>query len=217
MAGNTGDIVRVALEGVFGAVVFRNVFFYQVTDPPTSGYLTGLLTEFQSQVLTPYAGVLTSTWVFSELVATNLFTGDEIIDVTPTPAAGSRTLSGDPTASFIAAMIVLERQNSRVRNGRKFIPVPMESDTAGSAFVTGTVTLLTALAGGIDNALVPGGVDTFTPCIVGRILYTTNSGRTAYRLPTSQAEMGENFSLVSSARVINRVTTMNSRKYWRGE
>jgi len=217
MAGNSGDICRVALEYTVGAVVNRNVFFYRLADPPTGGYLDGLLTEFQSQVLTPLAAVLTTSYTMVELVATNIFSGDEVIDVTPTPAAGTRTPSGDTLASFIAAMIIMERQNSRVRNGRKFIPIPLETDVAGPSFVAGTVTLLSNLAGGIDNQLNPGGTDTFDPVIVGRLPYTTSSGKTAYRLPASQAEMGDNYSIFDTARVINRVTTMNSRKYWRGE
>jgi len=114
-------------------------------------------------------------------------------------------------------MIVLERQNARVRNGRKFIPLSLESDVAGNVIVGGTVTLLTNLANAMASALNPAGVDHLTPVIVGRIPYTTPSGRTAYRLPASQAEMGDAYSLVTSARALPRVTTMNSRKTWRGE
>lgn len=217
MAGVSGDICRVTLKASSGTVINRNVFFYRIDDPPTAGYLTGLLAEFQTAVLAPYAAVQVTGFTFVELVATNIFSGDEVIDVTPTPAAGTRAAAGDQNADFIAAMIVLERQNGRVRNGRKFIRVPQESDVGGSTFVAGTVTLLTTLATGIAATLNPGGVDTFIPAIVGRLAYTTSSGKQAYRLPASQGEMGDNYSLVTAARVINRVTTMNSRKFWRGE
>lgn len=217
MAGNTGDIVQVSLKGAYAASTFRNVWYYRLMDPGTATYLTGLSTDFQSLVLTPYAAELTVNWAFVELVFTNIFTGDVLVDVTPTPATGSRASVGDTNAQFIAALIVLERQNSRVRNGRKFLPVPLESDVAGNTFVAGTMTLLTAAATGFALTLNPGGVDSFTPAIIGRIPYTTSSGRVAYRLPTSQAEMGENYSLVDTARAVNRITTMNSRKFWRGE
>jgi len=217
MAGNSGDICRVSLKGQTGAVVFRNVWFYQLADAGTAGYLTGLLTDFQTTVLAPYAAAITTGYTFTDLTATNLFTGDEVIDVTPTPAAGTRTISGDSLASFMAAMIVLERQNGRVRNGRKFIPLGLEADTVGNVLVAGTVTLLTTLANAMAASINAGGVDLFVPAIVGRIPYTTGSGKVAYRTPTSQAEMGDKFSQVNSARVINRITTMNSRKFWRGE
>jgi len=217
MAGSQGDICRVSLKGQRGSAVFRNIWFYQLTDPGTAGYLSGLLTEFQSVVLTPYAASLTTGFTFTELIVTNIFSGDEVIDVTPTPAAGTRGIAGDELASFLAALIVLERQNGRVRNGRKFAPLSLESDIVGNVLVAGTITLLTNAANAMAAVLFPGGTDHFSPAIVGRIPYTTSSGKVAYRLPASQAEMGNNFSLSSSARVINRVTTMNSRKFWRGE
>jgi len=217
MAGNTGDVCRVSLKGAVGAVVFRNVWYYMLQDPGTATYLTGLLTQFQTDVLTPYAAAITTTYTFTDLVATNLFTGDEVVDVTPTPAAGSRAVAGDAMASFLAAMIVLERQNGRVRNGRKFIPVALEADVAANQFVAGTMTLYTNLATAFALTLNPGGTDSFAPVIVGRIPYTTSSGKVAYRTPTTQAEMGDRFSLSNSARAINRLTTMNSRKFWRGE
>lgn len=217
MAGVSGDVCRVSLKYTVGSVVLRNIWFYRLDDPPTAGYLTGLLTEFQTAVLTPLAAALINTFTFTEIIASNIFSGDEVIDVTPTPAAGTRAPSGDTLAAFLAEMFVLERQNGRVRNGRKFIPLSLESDIVGSFVVAGTNTLVQAIATASAATLNPGGVDTFVPCIVGRIPYTTSSGRTAYRLPNTQGEMGDNYSLVSSARAINRVTTMNSRKFWRGE
>lgn len=217
MAGNTGDIVRVSLKATSGVATMRNVWFYRVDDPPTAGYLDGLLTEFQSTVLAPYAATQITSFQMVELVASNIFTGDEKIDVTPTPAAGTRAPSGDPCATFIAAMIVLERQNARVRNGRKFVHLPQEGDLAGQNIIAGTLTLLTTLANAMAANLNPGGTDLFKPAIVGRKPYTTSSGKTAYRLPATQGEMGEDYSLVDTARVINRVTSMNSRKFWRGE
>lgn len=217
MAGVAGDICRVALKASMGIATVRNVFFYRLADAGTAGYLDGLLTEFQTSVLTPYANSQITSFTFTELIATNIFSGDEVVDVTPTPAAGTRAPSGDPLATFICAMIVLERQNGRVRNGRKFIPLPQETDAAGQNVIAGTVTLLTTLATGIAATLNPGGTDTFVPAIVGRFPYTTSSGKTAYRLPATQGEMGDRYSLVDTARLINRVTTMNSRKFWRGE
>lgn len=217
MAGTSGDIIRVSLEYSNAISTLRNIFFYRLDDPPTAGYLTGLLTEFQTAVLTPLAAWLTTGFTFVELVATNIFSGDEVVDVTPTPAAGTRTPSGDHNPAYVAVMLMLERQNSRVRNGRKFFPIPLEADNQNVSLVAGSITLLNAVASGMDNTLNPGGTDTFVPVIVGRIPYTTGTGRTAYRLPASQGEMGDAYSDVTSVRVINRPTTMNTRKFWRGE
>ncbi len=217
MAGVVGDIIQVSLKALVQSTIWRNVWYYRVADPPTPTYLDGLLTEFQTAVLTPYAALLTAGFTFTELSVANLFSGDVAIDVTPTPGAGTRAASGDLSPTFLAAMIVLERQNSRVRNGRKFLPVPMEADTQANSFVAGFQTLGTAVANSFALTLTPGLVDGFTPVIVGRIPYTTSGGKPGYRLPSSQAEMGNRYSDVNAARFINRQTTMNSRKYWRGE
>lgn len=217
MAGSTGDIARVALKYTIRNIVMRNVFYYRVQDLPTAGYLSGLLTEFGTAVLTPISNLLTTAYTISELIATNIFSGDEVVNVAPTPAAGTRSAAGEVMPDFVAAMIILERQNSRVRNGRKFFPLPLEADSTGTQIVAGTITLYNNIAAGMDNTLNPGGVDSFAPAIVARIPYTTSSGRIAYRLPATQAEMGDNYSLSDTARLVARPTTMNSRKPWRGE
>lgn len=213
-----GDIIQVSLEMLWSNITtMRNVFYYSLADAPTLTYLSGLDTEFQSQVLTAYAATQGTALTFTSIEYLNLFTGDTRTNVAPTPAAGTRTLSGDPSPSFMAAMIVLERQNARVRNGRKFIFAPSEADVTGNGFAAGFLTLLNTLKTKMTITLTAGGLDSYVPTIVGRIPYTTPSGKIAYRLPVSAAEMGDDYSLVADGRVINRTTTMNSRKYWRGE
>jgi len=213
-----GDIVQVSLEMLWANItVMRNVFYYRVADPPTGSYLNGLDTDFQSVVLSQYAPTQGTAYTFTSVEYLNLFTGDVVTNVAPVPAAGTRTLSGDPSPSFMAAMIVLERGNNRVRNGRKFIFAPSEADVTGNGLAAGFLTLLGTLKNRLIQPIVAGGLDTFQPCIVGRIPYTTPSGKIAYRLPNSQAEMGDAYSDVTGGRVVNRTTTMNSRKYWRGE
>lgn len=215
---SVGDIVQVSLEMLWSNITtMRNVFYYRVSDAPTIGYLTGLDTEFQSNVLTAYAATQGVALSFSAIEYLNLFTGETLTNVAPTPSAGTRTLSGDPSPSFMAAMILLERQNNRVRNGRKFVFSPSEADVTGNGFAAGFVTLLNALKNKMIQELVAGGIDRLTPCIIGRIPYTTPSGKIAYRLPASAAEMGDRYSVINAGRVVNRTTTMNSRKYWRGE
>lgn len=218
MAGAVGDICQVSLEILFGSIVMRNVWYYRVEDTPTVGYLDGLSTDFQSVVLVPYAASQTTEIVFNSIQCLNIFSGDVVEDNTPTPAAGGRAVSGDRSASFIAAMILMTRQNNRVRHGRKYIYAPLEGDYAGNSLASSFVTLMNNLAATFDDVLAPGaGIDDFAPVIVGRIPYTTPQGKAAYRLPSSQAEMSSNWSYVGQCRLINRTTTMNSRKFWKGE
>lgn len=216
MAGNVGDVMRVTVRAEISTSQFLNVFFYRLEDVPTATYLEGLLTEFQTVVLSKIAALEYTDYVFNGVVAENIFSGDILEDVTPTPAAGTRTATGDRLAYFNAGMILLPRQNARVRHGRKFMYLGYEQDAQGNQIASGTLTLLGNLAAVLDDVLAPGLTDNFAPVIVGRIAYTSPSGRTAYRLPTSQAEMGENWSYISTPRVINRCTTMNSRKQGRG-
>lgn len=216
MAGSIGDIIQVTVTTIYGTVPALNVYYYQITDTPTATYLEGLSTEFQNVVLAAFAATQLTNTIIQSISLRNIFSGDELVDASPTPAAGTRTPTGDQLASFIACAIKLVRANARVRPGRKMLLVSLEGDIAGQFLAAGFVTLAQAYANTLDNNLDAGGIDLFVPTIVGRVLYTTPSGGTAYRLPESQAEMGDVFSPVAGVTVSNRVTTMNSRKFWKG-
>jgi len=214
----SGDVIQVGVSGVYaGITVMRNIYYYRLEDAPTADYLNGLLTEFQTQVLTPFAATQATNFVLSAVTALNIFGGDVFEDVTPTPAAGTRTPSANPSPSFLAGMVLLTRTNNRVRHGRKFIFAPSEEDITGNGFAGGFITLANTYAASLDNALDAGGIDLFKPIILGRVKYTTPEGGEAYRLPLSQDEMADNWSYVGTPRFVNRCTTMNTRKYWKGE
>lgn len=216
MAGNIGDVIQLTQTTDWSGIRMLNVYYYMIDDAPTETYLTGLLTEFQEEVLAPYSACQPTNIVNFSLYAKNIFTGDEATDSSPTPATGTRTPSGDSAASFIAANIKLVRQNARVRHGRKMLYIPLEGDLSGNQLSAGFITLANAYASACAENLDAGGIDLFVPVIVGRVPYTTSGGDQAYRLPTSQAEMGDNWSPVVSGLLVNRVSTMNSRKFWRG-
>lgn len=216
MAGSVGDIVQVHLRGQRGTAVWRLIFHYQMMDVPTPGYLTGLLTEFKTVVLTPLAATLGNVYTFVSLQALNIFSGDILEQTTFSPANGTRAGTTD-TPLQEAAMYLLARANNRVRHGRKMLPIPFKSDMTDPTFAVAYTTLAATLANAIKTDLNPGTVDLMTPTIVGRVKYTTPLGRIAYRLPVSQAEMSDKFSPVVDCRLINRPTTMNTRKFWRGE
>ena len=217
MAGAVGDVIQIGLEASVNNILMRNVFYYRVEDVPTAGYLDGLNTEFQDIILSTWAATQCTPTIFQSVALLNLFSGDVLEDNTPVPGTGSRAVSGDQSASFVAYMILLTRENNRVRHGRKYVYAPLETDVGGNLASVGFLALLTTLAGVLDDTLIAGGVDNFRPIIVGRIPYTTPGGKEAYRLPSSQAEMSDKWSYVLPCRAINRTTTMNSRKFWRGE
>jgi len=217
MAGSVGDIVQVSFAGRWQAQVVRNVYYYRVDDTPTGGYLTGLLTEFQSSVHTAFMATQMNQFQASSIQLLNLFSGDILETLSPTPAVGTRTISGDLQPTFMAVSVQLTRANDRVRTGRKSVPIPAEGDNTANTLVGTFATSLAAYAALLDDVLQPGGVDDFTPVIVGRIKYTTPQGKTAYRLPESQAEMGDRWSPIIGARVVARPSTQNTRKEGKGE
>lgn len=216
MAGTAGDIVQLTLSSTWQSVMCLGVYYYRVEDAPTSGYLTGLISEFQSGPLTAFAPTQVIGVTFDSLRALNIFSGDEVIDTSLTPSGGSAAATGDMSATMVAASIRLIRENARVRNGRKQVPLTRELDSAGNFLSAGIQAVLNTFAATLDDVLQPGGLDDFAPVIVGRIAYVTPSGSTAYRLPTTQEEMGDKWSYIVNTALVNRVTTMNSRKFWRG-
>jgi len=216
MAGTDGDIVQLTVKTIYGTVPALNVYYYQIVDVPTATYLEGLATEFQTIVLPTFAATQLTNTIIESISLRNIFSGDELVDASPTPAAGTRAPTGDQLASFIACAIKLVRANARVRPGRKMLLVSLETDIAGQFLSTAFTSLAQTYANTLDNALNAGGIDNFVPTIVGRVEYTAPSGRIAYRLPISQEEMADNYSPVAGVTVSNRVTTMNSRKFWKG-
>lgn len=217
MATVIGDVAQVSLAAFVGTVIMRNVWYYRLVDDGVGDPLSGLADVFQSTVLAAYAATQYGATQFTSVSIENIFSGDVYEDNTPTPAAGTRTPNTAPTATFVSAMILMTRENNRVRHGRKYVYLGDEADIASNFIATGTLALLTTLANTFDDLLVAGLVFDWQPVIVGRVLYTTPSGGEAYRLPASQAEMSDNYSNIVNARVVNRVTTMNSRKFWKGE
>lgn len=216
MASVIGDVVKVTVETRWWSLVQLNVYFYRLIDDGVGDPLTGLATEFQTVVLTPFAATQLNSMPIQSISLENIFSGDVYVDATPTPAAGTRIPSADPAASFLAASVRLVRANTRVRNGRKSIIIPQEIDMNGQQLSPAFLTLVNNYAATLDDTLLPGAIFEWRPTIVGRVAYTLPDGRTAYRLPASQAEMGDNYSDVVGAIVNNRVSTQNSRKFWIG-
>jgi hypothetical protein len=210
MAGNTGDVLQLTLEASYGGQVL-NVFYYRCQDLPTDGYLTGLTTEFKSVVLPQIRNCTNPGYVLTKITVINIFNQDDyLVDVSVAGLAGQRT-GTDQISSLIAAGIYLQPNNRRVRRGYKFIPAAFETDLNGNVWTDNYLAALQNLAGAIASNLTAGLADVFAPIIIRRI----REGN-GYRLPTSQAEMGNNFAYIAGAIPRNLVTTMRSRKAGRG-
>ena len=92
-----GDIIQVSLEMLWSNITtMRNVFYYRLDDPPTASYLTGLDTEFQTRVLVPYAATQGTALSFTSIEYLNIFTGDTLTNVAPSPRSGNTYAIGRP-------------------------------------------------------------------------------------------------------------------------
>jgi len=213
------DVLQLTLFQTYLSQTCLNVFYYQIVDEPSEGYLDGLISAFQETVLANMANWQPSAVAYNRIEVLNLFTGDLAIESTLTPnggGGGATPQSGEPMASFAAVGFTLRRMNARVRNGRKSVVGVTEGSVTGNEITAGFAGLGN-IAIGFGEDLAPGlSADVFRPIIVGRIKYEASSGRDAYRLPVTLAEMSNNWSYVADVDYSTDVTTMNSRKKNRG-
>lgn len=219
MAAVQGDIIQVTdIQNYLGQEVL-NVYYYSCDDNPTTGYLDGLSTEWQETVLPAVRALQHVLLTHVGLRLENIFNGDllEIAYATPLPGTqATGTTIAEATPSYTAMVFSLKRQNTRVRNGRKSIAGLPEGFISGNNIVSATTALANIAAAMGSQLVAAGGLDAWTPAIVGRVPYTTVEGNPAYRLPTSQAEMDDNFSLVDNVSSSTVISTMNTRKPGRG-
>jgi hypothetical protein len=215
-----GDIIRLTDTQTYLSQEVLNTYFFRVEDNPTAGYLTGLITEFKAVVFPAVRPLQHQLLLHESLTAENLFSGD-FLESAVTPALAGTNASGSTVdnalPSYVALSFLLQRENSRVRNGRKSIAGVPDNNVSGNA-VNLLTNELNAFAAVLDNTLIAGaGADQFRPVIVGRIPYLTASGRQAYRLPVSQVEMAANWSYVVSARPAFTISSQVSRKQGNGQ
>lgn len=211
-----GDVLQVNVRAQYQLQTVLNTFFYRVMDNPSTGWRDGFLTEFKDTVLTPMRVAQVPDVGYRDIYVRNIFDGEEFTDDIPTlTGTNGSTLQRLP--SFIAAHIRLTRGNNRVRHGHKYLAGQTEDHTAGQIWGADYQVMLQNVADGMASDLNAGGsVDVWKPVIVGRILQPQTDKPPFYRLPTSQAEMGENWAYVTGARADTAVTTMRSRKAGHG-
>ena len=210
-----GDIIQIVLRGTNQGETWLNAFYYRQQDTATETYLSGVASEFENVVIDALASFAPPAITFDQVNLRNIFDGNELV-VIPSVTTGARTIPGEMCASFIAAHCKLVRGNNRVRHGHKYVVGAYEGDVAGQVFTTGAMGYLNAIAAAFKQQLYPGLVDLFLPVIVGRVAYQPEPGRSAYRLPVSQTEMGNRWAYVTDASFSREVTTMRSRKAGHG-
>jgi hypothetical protein len=219
-----GDMIQVTAEGLWLGQLNQNVFFYRIEDAPTATWYDGVAEEFEDEVLLTVRNIQSPSFTWVRLVVRNLFNAGETYEYAVS-VAGTRACDAGAAAeaSFMAAGFKLVRANARVKHGYKYFGALCEGDVSGNLFTLVGATTDTVEAG-LAAPLVAGGVDTFKPVIVGRIMTVVASPTTLnpnnlirrYKLPVSQAAMADNWAYVREAVVNPYITTMRSRKAGHG-
>lgn len=210
-----GDVAKLTVTGSSLGQVNQNVFFYRITDVPTAGWAEGLATEFISEVLLEIRKVQSANFVWNAIQVVNIFDAADLYEEGLNLVGTGSNVAAEMMPSYCAFGFRLQRGNAQVRNGRKMIGGMAEEAQVNGGITTGFRVNADLAAAAMAQELVAGAVDYFSPIIVGRVEYTTDEGKQAYRLPVTQAEMAANWAYVISAQY-RSITTMNSRKVGHG-
>lgn len=182
----TGDIVRINLQGVCRSKPMLNVFWYicqTLIDPPeTEEVYEDLFDQFMVNVVTPLSICISSSSRFTGVDMEN-FTHSSEISERDISVLGGR--GADQTMDYAAWSFTLNRTNKTTRKGGKRIGGIASEDLSYGFPVAPMLTILGAAATGIGEILpLPDGVTpygTFRPIIMGRVKYTNpTTGKTYY-------------------------------------
>lgn len=203
------DIFQIALKmsdtasGKHGFCVFHYRLSALGTNPNNS-----LVQRFKEVVIPPLLNVLRLNAYVSAMNERNLFVATEFVDQTYVAATYPGTRVGTPLPVIVAAGFKAPRGRTDMRAGFKRVPFQSEADTDGEIWNSAYEDELNAFAVALSSNLTLGG-NTWIPVTVKRIKYTTDEGKTAYRLPKTQAEA---VSVQAIFAPILQVTNQVSRK-----
>lgn len=105
------------------------------------------------------------------------------------------------------------------RGYKRFVGVTESDTTNGGLFVSGTQTLMTAVADEMAATLTyddSGNTLTFTPAVAQKEKYTTPSDRTAYKYYATESEQDAHLAEGIGWELYTSKRTQNSRQYGRG-
>jgi len=204
------------LESILGTDLSNpliNAFTYESTEiTPTSAGAAVLASEFRSILLEdspPLLALLPTDVSFTGITVT----APQVPTVLYVEAI---SIPGEGAGDYLTAYNAMEFQSPRtlanIRPGMKRFGPILKANVADGVYASGAVALAEGVAGSLSAVLsgsVSGITVNFTPVIVKRIPYETESGRTAYRLPngldTYVRSIADNWAY-------KRITTQNTRK-----
>jgi len=158
---------------------------------------------------------------FLQAVAKAVYIDDDFFDNpffadTHGQAAGGGE-SGSPFEAF--GFRSTRVKQSIGRGYKRYVGVTESDTTNGGVFVSGTQTLMTAVADEMAATLTyddSGNTLTFTPCIAQKEKYTTPSGKTAYKYYATELLQAPHLASGINWDGYEQKRTQNSRQYGRG-
>lgn len=207
-----GDFYEVVVRGQIAASQIRNVFWYhQLTGVEGAEQLAP---NIETQIIEKLRAVTSTATQFTGYSVRNHNDAIDFYDENFSPVrAGLRT--GDRTPTMLAIAFRTLRRRTDMRHGFKRVGGIAENDLFGDSFSAALGILLDDLAAEFSSDQASVGVaSTWNPVIVRREAYTTESGKTAYRVP---AVIGaSDFYLADRWEKQILLTTQNTRKAGRG-
>lgn len=186
--------------------------FHYLQSGVGSNQSAAVITRIRAQWLTVFAAAMHTDADITRIDVRNVFDPTDFASTLFTIGEYPGVQGGTALPDFVAAALTCPRKRTDMRNGQKRIPFMAEGNSSQNLWNSTYLSYLNTVAGAISDPLLTTGA-TFYPVIVKRIKYTAPSGKPAYRLPTSPAELQA--YQADSWEAVNLVSSQDTRKLFR--
>lgn len=165
------------------------------------------------------AAIVSSTVVWSQVLSRNVYDPTDFIDLPFVPSVPGGA-AGEVLSPINAFGLRSNRTRLDIGRGyKRFAGVPEAASDTGGAINAATLVALNAVATLMGDILTytDGSLtDSFTPVIVKKLKYTTDSGKTAYKYYPTEAEQLTKLAVGVVWESYDHVRSQVSRQYGRG-
>lgn len=181
-----------------------------------AGSAQHLANTFNTEVLPGLANLLTDKIDFERIEVDHLFNTTDFY-VLQSLSENEGNVVQDAMPPGVTVGLRFPTTDRAIRVGYKRFSGASEDSALNGFLTTASVNVWQTWANTLMPNIDSGDGIAYRVVIIKRIKYTTPSGKPAYRLPNSLAEMGNNLSVPTSVVVVNALGSQNSRKPGRGQ
>lgn len=157
---------------------------------------------------------------FVQAIAKNLYSVTDFYTYAFPPNTAGANGGVNPMSPMVAYGFATDRTRSDIRRGQKRFVGVTEADVGGGGILLdATKTYWQALGdtmADINAVPVEGSAVTFTPYVFGRVAYTTDSGKTAYKYYDTEVEQRAHIARINQWTLKSAIRSQTSRQYGRG-